>query len=194
MAQQSNENDKPFLIECEAEGEPAPKYVSISDSIFVFFVDLCTIKVVTYLKWEKMKNSVYLFRSHFDWIFDKNMLEIVFNCWVEKSKNGLFTIVYMLYLCLSETIKNKTQQSCSLVLCPIFKPKVASQSHLSLNLMVSNCVLRVQHKQHRKLMIYLRMLTNTVWTINQMFHNELEHLLRIHAVKEEANIFTHVFN
>lgn len=27
VAQQSNENDKPFLIECEAEGEPAPKYV-----------------------------------------------------------------------------------------------------------------------------------------------------------------------
>ncbi|XP_031628790.1 neuroglian-like isoform X2 [Contarinia nasturtii] len=26
VAQQSNENDKPFLIECEAEGEPAPKY------------------------------------------------------------------------------------------------------------------------------------------------------------------------
>lgn len=24
VAQQSNENDKPFLIECEAEGEPAP--------------------------------------------------------------------------------------------------------------------------------------------------------------------------
>lgn len=26
VAQQSNENDKPFLIECEAEGEPAPTY------------------------------------------------------------------------------------------------------------------------------------------------------------------------
>lgn len=25
VAQQQNENDKPFLIECEAEGEPAPK-------------------------------------------------------------------------------------------------------------------------------------------------------------------------
>jgi hypothetical protein len=27
VAQQQNENDKPFIIECEAEGEPAPKYV-----------------------------------------------------------------------------------------------------------------------------------------------------------------------
>lgn len=26
VAQQQNENDKPFIIECEAEGEPAPKY------------------------------------------------------------------------------------------------------------------------------------------------------------------------
>jgi len=26
VALQANENDKPFLIECEAEGEPAPKY------------------------------------------------------------------------------------------------------------------------------------------------------------------------
>lgn len=26
VAQQANENDKPFIIECEAEGEPAPKY------------------------------------------------------------------------------------------------------------------------------------------------------------------------
>lgn len=25
VAQQSNENDKPFIIECEAEGEPAPR-------------------------------------------------------------------------------------------------------------------------------------------------------------------------
>lgn len=25
VALQANENDKPFLIECEAEGEPAPK-------------------------------------------------------------------------------------------------------------------------------------------------------------------------
>lgn len=29
VAQQQNENDKPFIIECEAEGEPAPKYVSV---------------------------------------------------------------------------------------------------------------------------------------------------------------------
>jgi len=27
VARQQNENDKPFIIECEAEGEPAPKYV-----------------------------------------------------------------------------------------------------------------------------------------------------------------------
>lgn len=26
VAQQQSENDKPFFIECEAEGEPAPKY------------------------------------------------------------------------------------------------------------------------------------------------------------------------
>lgn len=26
VAQQANENDKPFIVECEAEGEPAPKY------------------------------------------------------------------------------------------------------------------------------------------------------------------------
>jgi neuronal cell adhesion protein len=26
VAQRQDENDKPFLIECEAEGEPAPKY------------------------------------------------------------------------------------------------------------------------------------------------------------------------
>lgn len=25
VALQSNENDKPFIVECEAEGEPAPK-------------------------------------------------------------------------------------------------------------------------------------------------------------------------
>jgi len=30
VAQQQNENDKPFIIECEAEGEPAPKYVPVS--------------------------------------------------------------------------------------------------------------------------------------------------------------------
>lgn len=35
VAQQSNENDKPFLIECEAEGEPAPKWVQ---TIFRFFI------------------------------------------------------------------------------------------------------------------------------------------------------------
>jgi hypothetical protein len=29
VAQQQNENDKPFIIECEAEGEPAPKYVCL---------------------------------------------------------------------------------------------------------------------------------------------------------------------
>lgn len=31
-----NENDKPFLIECEAEGEPVPTYVS-TFSLFFFF-------------------------------------------------------------------------------------------------------------------------------------------------------------
>jgi hypothetical protein len=30
VAQQQNENDKPFIIECEAEGEPAPKYVFLT--------------------------------------------------------------------------------------------------------------------------------------------------------------------
>jgi hypothetical protein len=29
VAQRIDENDKPFIIECEAEGEPAPKYVDI---------------------------------------------------------------------------------------------------------------------------------------------------------------------
>lgn len=28
VANKSNENDKPFLIECEAEGEPAPRFMS----------------------------------------------------------------------------------------------------------------------------------------------------------------------
>lgn len=42
VAQQSNENDKPFLIECEAEGEPAPKYVL--ECFFLsplFLVNIC---------------------------------------------------------------------------------------------------------------------------------------------------------
>ncbi|EZA49083.1 Neuroglian, partial [Ooceraea biroi] len=30
-----NENDKPFLIECEAEGEPAPTYVFFIFSLFI---------------------------------------------------------------------------------------------------------------------------------------------------------------
>lgn len=31
-----NENDKPFLIECEAEGEPAPTYVSVFSKLICY--------------------------------------------------------------------------------------------------------------------------------------------------------------
>jgi hypothetical protein len=43
VAQQQNENDKPFIIECEAEGEPAPKYVSVPkmDEVCEHFMLLC---------------------------------------------------------------------------------------------------------------------------------------------------------
>jgi len=41
-----NENDKPFLIECEAEGEPVPTYV-FDFSFFLFIT--CGINI-TYLQ------------------------------------------------------------------------------------------------------------------------------------------------
>jgi len=40
-----NENDKPFLIECEAEGEPVPTYVFFSFFLFI----TCGINI-TYLQ------------------------------------------------------------------------------------------------------------------------------------------------
>lgn len=38
VATQQNENDKPFIIECEAEGDPAPKWVTQLSWIPVSFV------------------------------------------------------------------------------------------------------------------------------------------------------------
>lgn len=35
VATHQNENDKPFIIDCEAEGEPAPKYFKCYSYIYI---------------------------------------------------------------------------------------------------------------------------------------------------------------
>lgn len=127
VAQQSNENDKPFLIECEAEGEPAPKYVYLFQ-IQCFFVVL----FMYYRSWnERVWRMVFICLDHISMRFSTKYAWNWFQLLSGKIENPFFQWKWIVYDSFHAVSVSQTKQSYNLVLCPIFKPKVAYHSQPS---------------------------------------------------------------